>query len=144
MPEFPLPEALLFHRKAPGNCLRNFLPCCQPIALEILFRYAGAEYDSVPHALSSHTYAERWNQTWVLVLDLWRESKSTSNYSRRYVHNAICESLQVACKAKLQMLRGEASIATKKNVPLHVAELDNPPPQKKKSWAETYEIQQYT
>lgn len=31
------------------------------------------------------------------------------------------------------MLRGEASIATKKNVPLHVAELDNPPPPKKKA-----------
>ena len=29
------------------------------------------------------------------------------------------------------MLRGEASIATKKNVPLHVAELDTPLPQKK-------------
>ena len=59
-----------------------------------------------------------------------RESKRTSNYSWQYVHNAICESLQAACKAKVQMLRGKASIATKKNVPLHVAELDPRPPEK--------------
>lgn len=58
-----------------------------------------------------------------------RESKRISNYSWQYVQNAICESLQAACKAKVQMLRGKASIATKKNVPLHVAELD--PHQKK-------------
>ena len=74
------------------------------------------------------------------------ESKRTSNYSWQYIHNAICESLQAACKAKVQMLRGKASIATKKNVPLHVGELDSPPrpPPKKKSWAEFCEVLQYT
>lgn len=39
-----------------------------------------------------------------------RESKRISNYSWQYVQNAICESLQAACKAKVQMLRGKASV----------------------------------